>query len=575
MDGIKNAIVRVGRRVRALDSLKERNFEASKYKNTKRHPIPDKPINLRQEFPRLRLTNETLDKAKPLLQSYEKRKFQEFLKPLGMTDLKVFTEKKPYNVENATIKWRLKNSNNNIIMHQEYLNNQDLFNRMIELLIELTPEKLRGQRSDTKTVEILHDYEDYVQLLKYDIPKVYFGEVPKIDKNMLANDFDQYIYFLTNCRFLYENSSSLNGIINDVLLYTHKLDNLDFKTKRSIKTYNNLIKWYGYDKNQSLFARLILVLMEKDGISPNIETINNLLKIITLTSQIRSVSNQFELILKYLRLCKHYNLQVNLITWTRIYQLIQNIYLKELFLNQVSVNNIPITKDLIYNVVDDYSKTCKTPQELINFLQNELMLTHWQTDSKLLNKILYFTVARATNQDILKLIEHMKLTTSSNEHFMKYILEGIRDNSNLNDNEKANTMLIHYIPESPVVIKLMITQLAKVTIDGNNMVRAVNKLVNDFNCFTQYYNFTLNMQALKYYAPKFELLQTKFSYHNLQLSENNYVQGIIQLNNKIPFTIPMNFLRGQKIKKIRSISKFKLINQSISIQERLKQRGLI
>lgn len=573
MDHIKSAIVRVGKRVRAFDKLRDHKVKPSSLITPQRaiprpspKHTPEKPkgSNAHDQF---KLTEELMVRSNPLLKAHEKKRFQEFLEPLKMENLKIFQENvKPYDKTLAIKNWKLKKSTNNLVMYQSFLDNQNLFGKMLDLLIELTPEQLMGERTEFSHLSILQAYEAYTKGLRYDTPKWYYHEIPKPDPQMSTSQFEEYIYFLTHTKILYMNSSSMNGIVNDILLYTHKLDNAQFKGKRTVKTYNNLIKFYGHDKNQSMFARTLLMVMEKDGILPNIDTINDLLKSVAITSHIRSNSNTFQLVIKYLKLAKFYKLPVNLLTWKRVYDCISNLYSKEMFLNKMSLINLPITKDMSYTIIDDYLKFITDPKELIKFIEKDINFDNWNRDDKIVNKVNRFKLVHSDNPR--GLIDHQLMT--NNDYSIKYIFEGIIKNIHLADDEKLKLLLEFYKPQDPGVIKTLLNQLDKVDYDIEGVNQVVNKLIYDFQKFS---GTTNNEELIRHLTGSFNDLMSKFNYYKLPVTAKDL--PICQLDISKQFQLPKRISNNMNYGRIKSINKAKLLNVNTTILQRLLDREMV
>ncbi|KAM9886070.1 hypothetical protein OXX79_014426 [Metschnikowia pulcherrima] len=104
---------------------------------------------------------------------------------------------------------------------------------------------------------------------------------------------------------LYRNSSSLmSGIVPEILLHTHHLENTQFKPFRTVETYNYLII-FGYEKFQNSFSRELLLVMVHDGHSPNINTINQLMKTCRIHASRRSLVSTYKVVVSYLSLAKN------------------------------------------------------------------------------------------------------------------------------------------------------------------------------------------------------------------------------------------------------------------------------
>lgn len=431
MNFIKDAITRVGRSARQLES-----FTSSRKGNvvsaTSKEEASPKVIHK----PNRNLTKADLHKFNPLVKGYQRKVYQDFLEPLQISNLKVFNDEPPkYNSELAKIVWVRKTNQDTVNVFNNFLEDRIIFNQMMDLLIDITPEYLKSDdvHSDQSLTRILQQQDHQDQMNKFSdvTPRYHFHEIPPMPP-LDPESFQKYIYFLTHLRILYKNSLSLqNGLVSDILLHTHKLTNTKYQPFRSVYTYNYLIKFFGYDKNQSSFARELLLVMNKDGHKPNIDTINNLLKLCQTHSKIRSISNTYQIIIKYLKLSKSLNIEINLTTWNRIYDLINNIFLKESFINKMISINLPILKNLSIRILDDYMKTTKDTNELIAFIENDLQV-NWRQDSKYLNKVIYHKASNAT-QDNLHELWTFVTACDIDSFSVKYLFEGIIKNKQITD----------------------------------------------------------------------------------------------------------------------------------------------
>lgn len=550
MENLRKAIARVGAQVKTLDLLRERKFKKSVLLLKKR---VDKHETMENRKESMHYAAEFKD----LVRNHEKQRYREFLKPVEMNSLKIFRDDKiPYKLESAKHRWMVENTTNSLAIYESFVDNQNHFNKIIDLLIELTPETL-FPKTDYNYNKIINDYESSRSRLKYDVPKYYFKPVPQFNEITSIKQFEEYIYTLTNTKFLFNNASSMNGVVNDILLYTHNLDNTNFKRLRTVNTYNNLIKWYGYDKNQGLFARSILISMKKDGVDPNIETINTLLKSMRLG--IRGYSNKYMLIVQYLQLCKQYGLKTDLVTWSRIYALLGNVYLKEIFLNKISIMNLPITKELIYLIVDDYMKF---GTDIESFIETDLKLNEWKNDSKLVNKVNYF-----------KIVNGGKISNNNkDDHGLQYVLKGIKD-SRLPDNIKVETMIKILNNSDPQCFRIVFSELNKIKFDIKTISEVTNHLLYKFNEVTKYNNYREDIRTLKYFIRDFYVLETKLKFFNYKIKPQliEHIENI-KFDPESDFEIPDNIFKKQFNSKINKMNYKRFSSYSSTIETRLKKQ---
>ena len=462
MNSIKDAIVRVGRSARQLESYREPNKAINSI-------VP--PRNPSSKFVRKvdrNLSKDDLRHFRPLVNGYLRKIYQEFLQPLEISNLKTFDNNIPkFDKKTAKDNWLRKSSTSVVSTFNKYLEDRIIFDQLLDLLVEITPTdlKLRGTNDETAVSRIFQLEETQQRDHKpYRIPRFHFHELPCIKKFSIES-FERYIYFLTHLKVLYQNALSLqNGVIPIILLHTHKLTNKEYKSYRSTHTYNHLIKFFGYDKNQSSFARELLLVMRKDGHIPNTDTINILLKICGTHSRIRSLTNTYQLVIKYLKLSKALNIPINLTTWCRVYDLTNNIFLKELFINKMISINLPILKGLALRILDDYMQTTSDTRELISFVEKDLSVD-WKTDAKYLNKIILHLSSNKAPRDIQK-IWNFFTKSNTDDHSPKYLFEGISKNKNFSDNRIIPALAIYskldvHLLNNPDTYKILLLLLCE------------------------------------------------------------------------------------------------------------------
>ncbi|CAH2355564.1 putative mitochondrial group I intron splicing factor CCM1 [[Candida] railenensis] len=429
MSSIKDAIVRIGRSIRQVEALTptKRRSTGSAASNSASadSTVPKEPNPLHYTT----LSNEDLSKYTPLItEDYRRKYYQEYLKPLNIPNLKTFQKNRPvYDSQRASENWKRKKLSPSV----NYLENRMKFLRMMDLLIELTPDSLKLSNPSISTVYIQNlisrqELESNENQFRAETPIYHFHELPQLymptdggvqsDNDNVSLDFQKYIYFLTHSKCLYKNSSSLeNGIIPDILLYTHSLENPEFKSLRSVHTFNYLIRYFGYEKNQSSFARELLLVMNKDGLKPNIDTINNLLRMCKTHSRIRSLSSTYSAVMQYLNLCKDLELQVNLTSWNMVYDSISNIFLKEIFIDKMNSINLPVSRNLYTRILDDFMETTKDEAEVVRFIEEDLKIANWKQDSLISNKVLRFQLrnTKSLGTDIRDLLSENELADSA------------------------------------------------------------------------------------------------------------------------------------------------------------------
>lgn len=294
-----------------------------------------------------------------------------------MPQLKAFDEKSRYDSAKAEQRRSARQSTRVEDQFQHFLNERSVFTKMLDLLVELTPENLKSaltiENSEALASVVLEQERQY-RSTRYSTPRYLMTELPHMPPPNDAAKFQEYIYYLTHTKVLFRNLSLLtSGIVPEILLHTHHLENSTYKNVRSTTTYNYLIKYFGYDKFQSSFARELLLVMSKDGHHPNIETVNQLLKTCRIHSRRRRLTSTYHVILSYLTLAKRLDLRADLTTWYRVYDCLDNIFLKEAFANKMALIHLPVSDAMCLRIVQDFASTTSNTSDLMEFVERDLM----------------------------------------------------------------------------------------------------------------------------------------------------------------------------------------------------------
>ncbi|KAK6453954.1 uncharacterized protein RJT20DRAFT_123135 [Scheffersomyces xylosifermentans] len=528
MLSIRETISRIARSVRSV--------EANKYTKPVEHRVKG-PSNGTYNRPKVvhkkdaNADMKDLDKYTPLLSNFQSKIYRDFLSPLDIPNLKIFNDDLPeYNNVTARSNWKKKQNGRPINVFNNFLQDRVLFEKMMDFLINITPEHLKDTNLEN-TLSINHilqqeEVESNVNRFPGLYPKNSFTEIPPIPSPLTNQSFQEYIYILTHSNFYYRNSSSLvSGLVPDILLYTHKLTNEEFKPYRSVHTYNYLIKFFGFDKNQSSFARELLLVMNKDGHKPNIDTINHLLKLCQIHSHIRTNTNTYQVIMKYLKLCQSLNIDINLSTYNRIYDSINNIFLKESFLNRIQAVKLPVSKNLLIKILDDFLKTTKDSNEVIQFIETDLDHKSWHTDSKILNKVIYHRGLHVRNeQDVDNLWTFIvERGLQIDEFTLKVVLEALWKNSSvaIENSNKGFLMLAVYVN--------LMSKLSNIgPVDVSSGVRAYRFLIQGLVRESDKSPQLLSLVAFLVRGVIYEATQelnlpvevTEYSNNNVSISEN-------------------------------------------------------
>ncbi|CAK9436762.1 uncharacterized protein LODBEIA_P12840 [Lodderomyces beijingensis] len=399
----------------------------------------------------------------------QSRQFQAFLKPLGLKDLKINSRSQPFDSHSARLRWQNNNSKDYQIQSATYMDDRDLFENVLRCLVDLTPPGLKRKvtnqsqsQSKLKTGE-----EQRRRRHRVDI----YHELPPIPSPLTKENFEEYIYKLTHWKYHFRNSSSLrSGIIPQILLHTHNLTNETYKPFRSATTFNYLIRYFGIEKNQSLFARNLILVMNQEGHLVNHQTIDLMLRICAIHSHIRSNTNTFILVLKYLRLGESLGISVSLDTWTRLYDTISNVRLKERFLRVCQQENIPMSSGLVMRILDDFMKVTTKTEDVIYFVENDLNLREsWRNDAFIKHKLISHQAKNGTVPEI-----------SADAYSLQHLLNGLSQNRNLS--LRAKVMFDEYCKfcnrnrnsAPPQLLKIYTMLIKQLIVDFSDLRNAVS-----------------------------------------------------------------------------------------------------
>lgn len=451
MLSIRETISRVGRSVRQIESF------------GKNSPIVAKKLKAPRKVPSTKPT--TIPSGSTPIQKYQTKLYQDFLEPLELPDLKIFNDTLPkYDQDLATTNWQRKTGKQPIDVF--FLQDRLYFEKMMESLVAMTPRHLLGNENKGSVAHVLQQHAEQHPTARYQskYSRHSFEEIPPMPNPLTKDSFQEYIYMLTHQTFHYRNSLSLGtGLVPDILLYTHKLTNHEFKHLRTVHTYNYLIKFFGYDKNQSSFARELLLVMNKDGHKPNIDTINNLLKLCLIHSHIRSTTNTYQIVLKYLKLAKTMGIEINLSTYTRVYDAIGNIFLREKFLNKVQEMGLLVLRNLVIKIMDDFATATHDTTELVRFIADDLGQHEWMHDSKLLNKVVLHRAKNVTEDDLGKLWTFLSARlVAIDEYTVKLAVEGIRQNRHISSANRWWIVLIFFHGLRSQIVQMDMSKVVRV-----------------------------------------------------------------------------------------------------------------
>ncbi|OBA19466.1 hypothetical protein METBIDRAFT_46102, partial [Metschnikowia bicuspidata var. bicuspidata NRRL YB-4993] len=449
----------------AMNSLKEALARVSRVVNPpgpRRRPppvvVPAPPAAPRhlQLGERPTVPRPQLAAARPHVQRFLRRRFQRFLEPLQMPQLRIHEDRRaPYDAARAERRLAHKSSADRLQMLTYFLGERPAFERMMRLLEAHTPRELMDGatvESPAALARVLEREDREFHAARYaHVPRFHFREVPPMPRPLTRAGFQEYVYTLTHSRMLYRNALSLkSGLVPEILLYTHRVDNEAFRPFRSTETYNYLIKYFGFDKFQSSFARELVLVMVHDGHAPNTNTLNQLLRICRVHSRRRSLVSTYKLVANYLGLARKLGLRINLATWNRVYDCIDNILLKEAFLNRMLAVCLPVLDNMCVRVLADFCTTTSHTQEVVRFLENDLRRPAWRDAPRLAEKVLFHQVQHtAANADLARVFEDFGRHVAVDALTLKTLANAINANANLL--HRGYLVLCMYVRLAPLV----------------------------------------------------------------------------------------------------------------------------
>lgn len=426
-----------------------------------------------------------LRRWRPHLHNYQTQVYQNFLRPLNIENLKVYNEVKHFDSQKARLNWQRQQSMLAKQQFKNYLDEKTRYESVVQTMIKGTPNHLKGIADlPSRVAAALAEHEQnrgpHTQQL--------FEELPKMPQAFTSETFRDYISSLCRTTYHYRNLLSLLlGLVPDILLWTHDLSNPKFRPYRLVHTYNELIYWFGR-KNQSLFARQLLLVMTHDGHSPNTDTINHLLRLAANHSHGRATTSTLSILKRSIGFAVHMGIPLNLDTYARVYDATTNIFLREYLLAQMNAAGIPLTPGLVLRIVDDYAKTTTNTNDLIRFIEHDLKRTNWQQENGLFNKVIFHKSLHQPHH-LPQLLEGV----TPDSYTLKLIIEGINDRQGV----KASMMLYWYFKmteTTPAMHPYIYAKLINaVNQEGENIIPTamviINGLLSDmklaFNCSSE------------------------------------------------------------------------------------------
>lgn len=321
-------------------------IKINKVKQTQKRP--ERPERVRKDV--------TLNENKHLVgkgSNFQKKVVKEYLSPLRVHDLSRHEIKDDYDSEKATRMSRMARRSKHFANYREIVFSDS--RRFVgELLAALVA-------CSSKMIEVISD--DVVR----HFPAWTMKEVPKIPK-FDANPklFEDYIGFLTHTKFLYRNSSSINGIVPMILRNLMHPGNLKTLQWRTTRTYNDMI-YYFREKFDFASCREIFAQMKIEGAQRNTITYNMMLLSVLKNSHIRKVKPVDNEVIYYLKSMRKNKVRADAVTWTTCYNFLKEDVARAIFIEQMQLRGVPITASFVYTVLRNGAYSS---EECLRFLSN-------------------------------------------------------------------------------------------------------------------------------------------------------------------------------------------------------------
>ena len=141
MLSIRETISRIGKSIRQIDNVSK----SSKTRPTINPHCRGRLLHKTNNY----LPNEKLSELKPLYTDFQRKVFQDFLKPIEIPNLKTFNAKEEYDSAQASRNWLQRSSTNPQDILATFHKDKAEFDKLIKYLLEVTPPQLKI--STTKT----------------------------------------------------------------------------------------------------------------------------------------------------------------------------------------------------------------------------------------------------------------------------------------------------------------------------------------------------------------------------------------------------------------------------------------
>lgn len=271
--------------------------------------------------------------------------------------------------------------NTSTVVHNEYLNSLQLpYLARTSLRVSKYDYKRAAQFSNTlkRTLKTQDAHERIFSISSEDVAKLIsslfqvsednvslvakkrfferecFTEIPKITEEVLSDiqEFEDYIGLLTHTKFHHKGSSLQDGIIPKLLKNLLHPSNLRIAPLKTASVFNDVIYYYG-NKNNFATCRELYAQMKSEGIAPNVQTYNLMLRNLLRNSRLIKQQLPYREAIFYLERMKKENISADVITWNTCYFLLKDNISRVIFLEKMVERGVPLTYHLLYGILEE------------------------------------------------------------------------------------------------------------------------------------------------------------------------------------------------------------------------------
>ncbi|SCV99991.1 LAFE_0B07008g1_1 [Lachancea fermentati] len=230
-------------------------------------------------------------------------------------------------------------------------------------------------------------------------PKEIFSEIPAVPNFRNNPDsFADYLALLCHSTFYVKGSSRLNGIIPKMVRNFMHPSNMNTAQLRDINVFNDVLYFFS-ERSDYATCRELFAQMKIERVTPNTKTFNILLRNVLKNSHIRKKKWPFDELIYYLKQMKLSNISADEVTWTTCYNLLLDDISRDVFIEKMIQNNVPISPHFVLAVLKngDFTST-----QILKFLsENSIPL-----NSKLFNLCITKLVEEQKYEIAWAFVEH-------------------------------------------------------------------------------------------------------------------------------------------------------------------------